>query len=364
MMEKFCWPALMLSERVDLKLFPMTRTPPRQRDSTVDISLPDDATLLFRIQPVRFAKNLGEGVNKAVTLAVLLITCASIAFASPGGANRNPQGASSWADRVNLDDLVPYTHPSAAWSDRHSDIALSWTKPQASGIQALEAVVGWAGTKITDNLLSWAISEGDEVVPLEFKRRVYRPDKVIEMDEAGDLILTVTAAFPVRNAIGVRFEALNRGAIARTVTVHFDYPGKGVRPDWKGPFPPGQFVSIENEPEGSWSTLYAHHEHGRNVPWVRDFAVGLTDGATLEMVCLADLSSRTLRLAPRGKSAFTLLMAMGRYRGRAREAYDDARQKVQTGWTPMAETERIRRLLRNAPDLPLKYRGDPKYARM
>ena len=326
-------------------------------------SLLGDATLLFRIQPVRFTKNAERGFSR-VTFALLLIACASSAFAPQGGANRNREGASSWADRVNLDDLVPYTHPSAAWSDRHSDIALSWTKPQAAGIQALEAVVGWAGTKITDNLLSWAVSEGSEGVPLEFKRRVYRPDKVIEMDQAGDLILTVTAAFPVRNAIGVRFEVLNRGAIARTITVHFKYPGKGVRPDWKGPFPPGQFVSIENEPEGSWSTLYPHHEHGRNVSWVRDFAVGLTDGATLEMVCLADLSSRTLRLAPRGKGAFTLVMAMGRYRGRAREAYDGARQKLQAGWTPMAETERIRRLLRNAPDLPLKYRGDPKYARM
>jgi hypothetical protein len=121
---------------------------------------------------------------------------------------------------------------------------------------------------------------------------------------------------------------------------------------------------MENEPEGSWSTLYVHREHGRNVTWVRDFAVGLTDGATLEMACLADLSSRALQLAPRGTSSFTVVMATGRTRGRAREAYDEAMQKVRAGWTPMAETERIDGLLRRAPELPAKYRGQPKYERM
>ncbi len=186
----------------------------------------------------------------AVASAVLLILGVSSAFASQERAKQTSRVAKSWADRVDLDDLVPYIHPSAAWSDRYSDIAITWTNPQASGIQRLESVVGWAGTKITDNLLSWLVSEGGNELPLEFKRRIYRPDKVIEMDETGDLVLTVTAAFPVSNAVGVQFEAVNRRAASRTIVIRFDYPGKAVRPDWKRPFPPGHFVSIENEPEG------------------------------------------------------------------------------------------------------------------
>ena len=41
--------------------------------------------------------------------------------------------ALTWADTVDLDNLVPYTHPSAGWSDRHSYLVLTWTNPQASG---------------------------------------------------------------------------------------------------------------------------------------------------------------------------------------------------------------------------------------
>ena len=36
--------------------------------------------------------------------------------------------------------------------------------------------------------------------------RNYRPDRVIERDLAPDLELTVTAAWPVRNALAVQFE--------------------------------------------------------------------------------------------------------------------------------------------------------------
>jgi len=300
----------------------------------------------------------------AVVMTLLLIACDQSGLAEEKGASQKSRPTSSWAERVNLDDLVPYTRPPAAWSDRHSDIAITWTDPQASGLQRLGTMIGWGGVKITDNLLSWAASENGKELPLEFKRRNYRPDKVIETDEADDLVLTVTAAFPVRDTVAVQFEVVNRRAAARTIVIRFDYPGKGVRPDWKGPFPPGLFVSLENEPEGSWSTLYEHLEHGRNFTWVKDYVAGMTDRTTLEMACLADLSPRTLRLAPQGKTEFTVVMAMGRTRGRAREAYEETLQEDRAGWTPMAETRRIRRPLRNAPELAPKYRGDPKYERL
>jgi hypothetical protein len=270
----------------------------------------------------------------------------------------------SWADRVNLDDLVPYTRPPAAWSDRYSDIAVTWTSPDSPGLQRLTSVVGWSGTKITDELLSWSVKEGDRALPLKLKGRNYRPDKIIESDEAEGLALEATAAFPERNAIAVRFDIRNLADHDRTVTADFAYPGKGIPPDWKGPFQPGAFVGLENEPKGSWSTLYVHNEHGRNFIWVRDFVAGMTDGTTLEMVCLADLSPRELRLAPGGRASFTVIMAMGRTRGRARKTYETAGQIIAAGWTPDAETARFRDLLRAAPELPAKYRGISTYERM
>jgi hypothetical protein len=91
---------------------------------------------------------------------------------------------------------------------------------------------------------------------------------------------------------------------------------------------------------------------------------GMTQGTTLELSCLADLSSRKLHLAPRGETHFTIVMAMGRNRGRTRKAFLEATRKVAKAWTPEVETARIRDLLRAAPPLAPKYRGNPKYERL
>jgi hypothetical protein len=294
----------------------------------------------------------------------VLVTLATQCKAPHEAAPPETPVTRSWADRVDLDNLVPYIQPPAAWSDRYSDIAVSWTKPDDSGLQRLTSIVGWGGTKITDKLLSWNLSEGGRALPLRLTRRTYRPDKVIESDEADGLTLEATAAFPEWNAVAVRFALENLTNNDRAVTVDFTYPGKGIPPDWKGPFPTGSFVSIENEPKGSWSTIYVHNEHGRNVIWVRDFVAGMTDGTTLELVCLSDLSPRELRLAPGGRATFTVLMAMGRTRGRARDAFLTASRKVAQGWDPDVETARLRDLLRAAPELPARYRGISLYERM
>lgn len=299
--------------------------------------------------------------HSRIVLVLIVLAYSSQLATSQLSARHKPIGSRSWADTVNLDDLVPYTVPTAAWSDRFSDIAIAWTKPDEPGIQRLQALVGWAGTKITDSLLSWKISENGQNLPVKLKHRDYRPDKVIESDESNDIGVTATAAFPVWNAIGIRFSVRNLASRTRDLTFEFDYPGKGVAPDWKGPFPPGLIVSVDNEAEGSWSTLYKHNEHGRNVVWVRDYVAGMTQDTTLELSCLADLSSQKLFLKPKGHTNFTIVMAMGRNRGRARQAYQEATQKVAKGWTPDLETVRIRALLRGAPPLPPKYRGNPKY---
>jgi hypothetical protein len=199
---------------------------------------------------------------------------------------------------------------------------------------------------------------------LRLKSRNFRPDKVVEVDAVDELKLTVTAAWPARNALALEFTIASQSAKPRTIRLNFDYPGKGRKPDWKGPCPLGEFFALENEPEGSWSTLYTHTEHGLNTLWVSGFVAGMTQGTPLNLVCLADLSPRELRLTPNGKTRLTIPIAFGGYRGVARDALNEAAAKIAKHWTSAEETDRWLQIFRKAPPLGARYRGQEKYERM
>jgi len=263
--------------------------------------------------------------------------------------------------QLDLDNLVEYTHKAAAWSDRHSNVAMCWNRPQEKGLQRFQTMLGWQGERITDSLLNWRVFEADRELPVSLESRVFRPDKVTETDTADDLRITATASFPARNALAVEIEVVNLAARKRQLRLEFDYPGKGVKPDWKGPFPTNHIVSIDNEPEGSWATVIPVKEHGRNMLWVSDFAVGMLNDTTVEFVCLADLSARKLTLKPRGKATIILQMAFGVTRGKARNALAECASRVGPKWTSDQETARWRKLLGQAQPLPPKYRGDRNY---
>ena len=281
-----------------------------------------------------------------------------------------------WADQLSLDHLVPYTHPSAAWSDRHSTIVLTWERPEQTGLQRCEALIGWGGTKLTGHLLDWKICENGASLPVTLVGRNFRPDQVIEQDAAPGLNLTVTAAYLKRNALAVQFEMTNATSAARSLEIEFDYPGKNVAPNWEGPFPlaplgeaqffapaPNHIVSLEGEAQGSWATLFWHVEHGRNVIWVRDYVSGIPR-TSLEMVCLSDLAPRALRLAAGETTCFTVVLAFGLNRGKTRRLYAKCQEKLARGWSPADETRRMRALLNTAPPLPEKYRGNETYERL
>ncbi len=110
----------------------------------------------------------------------------------------------AWSDettaRVNLDNLAAYTNPVVAWSDQHSNVALAWPRQDEPGLQNLTSVVGWGGAQITDRLLNWNLSEDRKPLPLKLKSRNFRPDKVVEIDAADGLELTVIAAWPAQLA--------------------------------------------------------------------------------------------------------------------------------------------------------------------
>jgi hypothetical protein len=273
-----------------------------------------------------------------------------------------------WADestaQVSLDNLAPYTSPVVAWSDRHSNVALAWPRPEEPGLQCLVSIIGWGGPQITQEFLRWNLAENGKQLALSLKSRNFRPDKVVETDAADGLELRVTAAWPARNALALEIAVTNQTAKPRVIKLGFDYPGKGRKPDWKGPCPVGEFFALESEPQGCWSTIYTHTEHGLNTLWVSGFVAGMTQGTPLNLVCLADLSPRELRLQPNGTARLTIPFGLGGYRGRAREALDEAAAKIAKGWTSAEETARWLEIFRKAPPLAARYRGQEKYERM
>jgi hypothetical protein len=264
----------------------------------------------------------------------------------------------------DIDNVILYTKPPAAWSDRASNIALNWNKPDSSGLQELLAICGWSGNSITEHLLSWKITEAGNLLPLKLVKRTFRPDKIIELDSSSGLTLEVTVSCPVRNGIVVECDVKNISKRSKIVTVAFASPASDSLLNWEGPFPVGGIVSLEDEPLGSWSTIYPHHAHGIKFKWVENFVTGMTEGDPLELVCLTDLSARKVALEANGTDSFKIPMAFGRFRGEARAIYKQCVEKMKNGWSSNEETRRWSDIFGAAPDLPEKYKGKEKYERL
>ena len=282
--------------------------------------------------------------------------------------------AAGWAGGLDLDNLVPYTHPSAAWTGRHSNLALTWVRPDEPGLQRISALLGWGGTPLTDHLLGWHLSEDGQPLPLALRERNYRPDKVVEVDAGPELALTVTAVWPVRNALAVQFELHNLAARPRSLRLGFDYPGQDCPPDWQGPYPlgesdgfrhlkPGLCTSLDGEAPGCWSTLLIHQEHGRNIVWVQAYVAGMPQ-TSLEMVCLTDLGEREFTLASGGRKTVTISFGFGQNRGRARAALKACAQATLPPWSVADETRRLVDFLNSAPPLPARYASSEPHKRL
>jgi hypothetical protein len=265
-------------------------------------------------------------------------------------------GAQATARVPNLDHLTTPTLPAAAWSDHHSNIGVTWPREGEIGVQQLTTFVGWWGSSITERLLEWKVHESGRRLDVKLRSRNFRPDKIVEIDAIGDLELTATSAFPARNVVAVEFALRNPGTRTRTLDVSFDYPG--VAPDWEGAFPIGLIASLDGAPQGSWTTLFQHREHGRNVYAVSQFVAGMIEGTPLELACIADLAKRQVRLEPGSESKFTVVMAFGRNRGVAQDGFNAATKLVKSGWTPAVETDRIERLIAASPPLPARRSGE------
>ena len=307
---------------------------------------------------------------RSAVLVAGLLGCAGVCrsdAAQSSGAMSAANGESVASNRrnagppariPNLDNLALYTLPAAAWSDRHSDIGVTWPQEAKGGVQQLTTFIGWWGSSISDQLLNWNVQEDDRPLEVTFRSRNFRPDKVVESNSIGDVELTATIAFPERNVLAVEFVLRNPSSRARTLAFSFDYPGKGVAPDWEGAFPVGLITRIEGAPEGSWTTLFQHREHGRNVYGVSQFVAGMTEGTSLELACISDLKGRKVRLEPKSTSKFTVALAFGRNQGSAQDRFDRTMALIKSGWTPAVESERIERLIASAPRLPAKYADD------
>ena len=273
-------------------------------------------------------------------------------------------GAQSVKPADDIDNLISYTRSPAAWSDRASNIALNWIKPDSLGIQELLSICGWSGNSVTDKLLSLKISENGNPLPLRFASRNYRPDKIIELDSTDAIKLEVTVSCPVRNGLVVEFDLKNSSNKSMTLTLDFTSPAVDSLLNWEGPFPAEKIVGLENENHGSWSTVYPHHAHGISVKWVENFVTGMTEGAPLELVCLTDLSAKKVTLEANENLRFRIPMSFGKYRGLAREAYRQCVDKIDSGWSSLEETRRWSGIFSGAPSLPDRYKGKEKYERL
>ena len=74
----------------------------------------------------------------------------------------------------HLDNLASYTLPAAAWSDRHSDIGVTWPREGERGVQQLTTFVGWWGASITEHLLDWRVQENGRPLDVQFRSRNFR----------------------------------------------------------------------------------------------------------------------------------------------------------------------------------------------
>jgi hypothetical protein len=264
----------------------------------------------------------------------------------------------------NIDDLIMYTRAPAAWSDRGSSVALNWNKPDSSGIQELLSICGWWGNSITERLLSWKIIENEKPLALTFVKRIYRPDKIVELDSLDGLKLEVTVSCPVRNGLVVEFDLANKTNNPKTVACAFTSPATDSLLTWEGPFPVGKIVSLENEKPGCWSTIYPHHAHGLTVKWVENYVTGMTEGDPVQLVCLTDLSPQKVTLEPNGKYNFKIPLGFGKYRGQARDTYQQCVDRIRSSWNSVDEAKRWSDIFGAAPNLPEKYKGKEKYERL
>ena len=147
----------------------------------------------------------------------------------------------AWSDEttacVNLDNLAAYTNPVVAWSDQHSNVALAWPRQDEPGLQNLTSVVGWGGGTDHRPTPQLELERRSQAAAAKVEIAQLPPDKVVEIDAADGLELTVIAAWPGGNPLALEFTLSNQTAKPRTIELSFDYPGKGRKPDWKGPCP-------------------------------------------------------------------------------------------------------------------------------
>jgi hypothetical protein len=290
------------------------------------------------------------------------LTAAAIAVwgCKPAGSGSD---AGTTLERLNLDNLVPYTVAQAGWSDLNSNVVLTLKNPAKSGLQQLTVLTGFWGQVPTESLLEWILSEGGNALPLTFRARTFRPDRITEVSEGGEVELTAVTVYVVRNAIAVEFQIRNRSSAARSLDLSFRYPARGLKPKWEGKRPYNSSTSIADEPPGSWSQSYEHWAHGLAVPWVQGFVSGMEQGSPLEIVCVSDLSDRRIEVPAKGTATTRVLLAFGLNRGRAHIAREEAEAVPAARWIPEA-AKRTSAVLRALPPLAAKYAGKPEYERL
>lgn len=255
----------------------------------------------------------------------------------------------AWTHEADFDGLIPYIGREAAWSAAHSNISFAWPRSDEPGLQLLQTMVGWSGALITERLLRWHLDVDGQRIEPTLQSRIFRPDAVVETDEAGPITIECRCAFPCRNAVSNTFALRNTSAAPVTFKLRFDDPAS---PPDAGQIRTGAPLRFLTEPPGSWACQFIHHEHGRNFLWVSDHVAGMNDGATLDLICLSDTSPRTLTLEPGQEATHTVNLCFGLNLERAHATRTACAAIRDEGWTPHSATDRLLDRLQHAAELP------------
>lgn len=255
----------------------------------------------------------------------------------------------AWAHDANLDGIVSYTRREADWCALHSNVSFAWPRPEETGLQLMQTMIGWQGEIITTRLLRWHLDVNGQRIDPTLRGRVFRPDVIHEMDQAGPITIECRSAFACRNAVSNELTLRNTDDQPVTFTLAFEDPAS---PPQAGPIPTGECLSFLTEPQGSWACQFIHQEHGRQMTWVADHVAGMTSGTTLDLICLSDTSPRTLTLEPGQAATEVVNLCFGLDLGRAKAVRAACEAARAAGWTTAAARQRLIQRLQRASNLP------------
>lgn len=267
---------------------------------------------------------------------------------------------------------MDYSFPSAAWSDCHSNVALSWPEAALPGLQWLLSLRVHGGVAVTQRLLGWSLLEAGQDLPLKLEQREFYPEKVQEQSSTSGLSLSADYSWIERDTLQLSFSLKNTGSEHRKIEFSFEYEHKGRANPAVNGMPPRQRYEagrrgyygtglrrMEGEDVGSWQVLI-DFEKDPEAPFGEEYAIS---GKAYQLCCLTKLEDRTFELASGSEETFSVVLAFGSRWNDVRERYQ-RHSSLPTSWTPLQASKRTAELVESAPEIDPDFCGNADWERL